>query len=120
MVAPYTAPMPHGGLRSYGGTPTWGVWNKQDARFIYVYKGKTYKMSRLVCEAFNGAPPFPGAVAMHENENSADNRASNLAWGTQKENLNAPGFIEYCEARVGEHNPQVIGMLRRAAVIGES
>jgi hypothetical protein len=57
---------------------------------------------------------------MHVNENSADNRATNLAWGTQKENLNAPGFIEYCEARTGEHSPHVKGLLRRAAAIGEN
>ena len=95
MVAPYEAPMPHGGLRQYGGEPHFGVWNKQDERFIIIHKGKTYKVHRLVCEAFNGAAPEDANVCMHIDENSANNRPSNLLWGTQKENLNAPAFVEY-------------------------
>jgi len=43
---------------------------------------------------------------MHLNENSADNRPENLAWGTQKENLNAPGFIAYCKTRTGDKHPR--------------
>jgi hypothetical protein len=99
MVAPYEAAMPHGGMRQYGGEAHFGVWSKQDARFIVVYKGHTYKVARLVCEAFHGAPPASGAVVMHLDENAANNRASNLAWGTQKENLNAPGFLQYKRER---------------------
>lgn len=106
MTTPYESKMPHGGTRWYGGAPHWGVWNKQDARFIIILKGKTYKIARLVAEAFHGAPPFDGAVVMHLDENAANNRASNLAWGTQKENLNAPGFIEYCKERTGDKNPR--------------
>lgn len=99
MVKPYSAPMPGGGTRQYGGTPHFGVWNKKDHRFITVYKGKCYKVHQLVCEAFNGARPEDPkdgrTVCMHLDENSANNRADNLAWGTQKENLNAPGFKVY-------------------------
>lgn len=105
MVAPYQAPMPHGGVRQYGGQPSFGVWNKQDARFIIVVKGKTYKVHRLVCEAFHGATPSDKPVCMHLDENAANNRPVNLQWGTQKENLNAPGFIEYCKSRTGENSP---------------
>ena len=105
MVIPYEAPMPYGGVRQYGGQPTWGVWNKQDARFITIQKGHTYKVAQLICEAFNGPKPFLKAVVMHVDENAANNRASNLRWGTQKENLNAPGFIEYCKARTGDNSP---------------
>jgi len=39
----------------------------------------------LVLEAFTGPRP-EGAVARHLNGNSLDNRASNLAWGTYKQN----------------------------------
>lgn len=102
MVKPYQAPMPHGGLRSYGGEPRFGVWNKQDERFIVVYKGRSYKVAHLVCEAFHGARPLIDgrpAVCMHLDENAANNRADNLAWGTQRQNLNAPGFRAYCEHR---------------------
>ncbi len=106
MVAPYEAGMPHGGKRQYGGQPHFGVWNKQDGRFIVVYKGKTFKVHQLVCEAFHGArPPEPDSgitVVMHLDENAANNRAENLAWGTQKQNLNAEGFKVY--RRTGDHN----------------
>lgn len=102
MVKPYRAPMPHGGERPYGGQPHFGVWNKADERFIIVYKGKTHKVAHLVCEAFNGPRPMidgRAAVCMHLDENAANNRADNLKWGTQKENLNAKGFIEYSRHR---------------------
>jgi len=105
MKVPVLGEMPHGGSRQYGGQPTWGVWNKQDARFIYQYEGRTYKVARLVCEAFHGAPPADDSVCMHVDENAANNRAANLAWGTQKENLNAPGFLNYCRGRTGENSP---------------
>jgi len=113
MVAPYQAKMPKGGMRQYGGQPHFGVWNKQDGRFVIVHKGKTYKVHQLVCEAFNGERPADPensiTVCMHLDENAANNRAENLAWGTQKENLNAPGFIEYCKSRTGENSPFVKG-----------
>ena len=109
MVKPYSAEMPNGGFRQYGGDPHFGVWNKQDERFITVQKGRTYKIHQMVCEAFHGPPPFNGAVVMHIDENAANNRPSNLSWGTQKENLNAPGFLEYCKGRTGERNPRVKG-----------
>ena len=105
MHIPYRAPAPHGAERPYGGQPHFGVWNKQDARFIANVRGQTYKIHRLVAEAFHGPPPFEGAVAMHLDENAANNRASNLRWGTQKENLNAPGFLDYCRSRTGENSP---------------
>ena len=70
MVAPYESPMPYGGVRQYGGEPHFGVWNKQDARFIVIHKGKTYKVARLICEAFHGKP-MRADVCMHMDENSA-------------------------------------------------
>jgi HNH endonuclease len=75
------------------------------------------RIHRAVCEAFHGAAPFDGAVVMHLNENSLDNRASNLAWGTQKENLNAPGFVTGCARRTSEREFQAGtgGFKRRAA-----
>ena len=99
MVRPYWADMPNGGKRSYGGEPRFGVWSKIDGRFITVWKGKSFKIHQLVCEAFNGSPPFEKAVVMHLDENAANNRADNLAWGTQRENLNADGFKDYLTDR---------------------
>ena len=105
MHVPYRDAMPKGGTRPFGGEPTFGVWNKTDGRFITQYKRKTYKVHRLIAEAFHGPSPFEGAVVMHLDENAANNRASNLRWGTQKENLNAEGFLAYCRGRTGDRSP---------------
>jgi hypothetical protein len=95
MTAPTLGEMPHGGVKHYGGEPHFGVWNKQDGRFIIMRKGQTYKVARLVCEAFHGPNPAGKPVCMHMDENAANNRANNLAWGTQSENLNAPAVRAY-------------------------
>ena len=54
---------------------------------------KTYRLGRLVCAAFHGPPPFLDAKCLHVDENGLNNCPENLKWGTQKENLNAPGFL---------------------------
>lgn len=104
-VAPSRAQLPNGGFRQYGGMPHSGTWDKQDARFITVLKGKTYKIARLVCEAFQRTAPFEGAVVLHWDENAAKDQADNLQWGTQKENLHASGFLKYRRARTGSSSP---------------
>lgn len=113
MVSPYEAEMPNGGKRQYGGKPHFGVWNKQDGRFIILHKGKTYKVARLVCEAFHGSPTDDAPVCMHLDENAANNSADNLAWGTQKENLNMPKVKAYHRSRTGDKNPMVKGRANR-------
>lgn len=97
MRLPYTKAMPHGGPRYYGGEPTRGVL--REGRYCFFYKGRNFKVHRLICEAFAGPPPFPNAVCMHLDEDATNNRASNLQWGTQKENLAAPGFRAYLKRR---------------------
>ena len=52
---------------------------------------------------------------MHLDENAVNNRASNLRWGTQKENLNAPGFLTYCRSRTGEDSPSAKGRRKASA-----
>lgn len=112
MVIPYQGDLPNDkGLRPYGGKPTYGQWD--GARYIYVEKGRTYKVARLVCEAFNGKPSKGKNVCMHLDENSRNNKPDNLAWGTQKENLNFPGFIKYCQTRTGAMNPFIKGRLKQ-------
>lgn len=49
--------------------------------------GRLYLVHRLVLDAFVGPPPFPKAVTRHLNNRPGDNRAVNLAWGTQKQNM---------------------------------
>ena len=44
------------------------------------------KVSQLVCEAFNGARPFPKAVAAHHDGTRTNDTSENLYWATQKEN----------------------------------
>lgn len=108
---PYEAPLPNGGVRIYGGKPHYGA--DSGPRKIVVFRRKSFKVHRLVCAAFNGPPPFPRAVVMHDDEDFRNNRPGNLVWGTQKQNLNAPGFLEYCRGRTGENSPSVKGRKRR-------
>lgn len=103
MLVPEIGVMPHGGKRQYGGEPTIGAW--AETRYIIVISGKPYKVARLVCEAFHGAPTPEKNYCLHIDENARNNRPENLKWGTQKENLNAPGFIAYCKSRIGENSP---------------
>ena len=56
MHVPHRDAMPKGGTRPYGGEPTFGVWNKADGRFITIIRGKTYKVHRLIAEAFHRRP----------------------------------------------------------------
>lgn len=118
MVIPHQKPMPHGGLRTYGGTAVRGSWVAKEQRYITVIRGRTHKVARLVAEAFHGSAPFPRAVVMHLDEDASNNRPENLQWGTQKENLNAPGFLAYCRARTGDDNPFIKG--RRKEVEDDS
>lgn len=114
---PHRKPMPYGGYRTYGGTPTYGTLAQDQWRYIYNYKGKNYKVHRLVCEAFNGPAPFEKAVVMHLDDDATNNKPENLAWGTQKQNLNAPAFIAYCKSRTGENSPTAKGKARRESLM---
>lgn len=48
-------------------------------------KQKTFWVHKLVLMAFD-RDRLPGEVCLHENDNPADNRLSNIKWGTPKEN----------------------------------
>lgn len=47
--------------------------------------GSMLRVSRLVCEAFHGAP-FEGAQAAHKDGDPSNNEAENLRWATPAEN----------------------------------
>jgi len=108
--------MPNGGVSKTNPKPTYGCKTKasKTARHEHMGVSNRYfgnmKVHRLVCEAFHGKPPFKKAVVIHLDEDATNNRPENLKWGTQKENLNMPGFIEYCKSRTGDNNPRVKGM----------
>lgn len=72
----------------------------------------TVRVARLVCLAFHGDPPLGKPNVLHIDENSRNNKPDNLKWGSQKENLNAPKFIDHCKSRTGENNPYVKGRTR--------
>jgi hypothetical protein len=113
------ARMPHGGMRSYNPKPVFGNKTKASKNARHEYYGMfamhygNLKIHRLVCEAFHGPAPFPRAVVIHKDENALNNKSDNLKWGTQKENLNMPGFIKYCEGRTGENSPSIKGRKKK-------
>jgi len=104
LLPPSFSPLPNGGYRKYVPEPVFGVKRSAKKGASHVYLGMwvrrfgNMKVHQLVCEAFHGPKPFESAVVIHRDENSLNNKASNLAWGTQKENLNAPGFLAYCRS----------------------
>ena len=114
-----TATMPHGGIRHYHPKPTYGCRVKSSKNARHTYYGVStkffgnIKVHRAVCEAFHGKPPFERAVVIHLDEDATNNRPENLKWGTQKENLNMPKFIEYCKSRTGKNSPSYKGMIKR-------
>lgn len=112
------AEMPHGGVREYKSKWKHGVKTRasKTARHEYygfVHRGRNYKVHRLICEAFHGPAPDGMDVVIHLNEDALDNRPENLKWGTQKENLNAAGFIAYCRSRTGENSPRFKGKTKK-------
>lgn len=121
LLPPSYSPLPNGGYRSYLPEPVIGVECRASKNASYVYRGlwtRRYgniSVHRAVCEAFHGPAPFDGAVVIHKDENALNNRPSNLKWGTQKENLNAPGFLEYCRQRTGDRSPRAKWLSKRDA-----
>lgn len=71
---------------------TTGALNLHGYRVVNVWPVGTNRrvqhyLHRLVCEAFNGPPPFDDAVCRHLDGDRLNNLAENLAWGTQAENV---------------------------------
>lgn len=72
-------------------------------------------VSRLVCEAFHGLSPFEGAVVMHLDDDSLNNRPENLKWATQWENLSTPSSKPRLDAARLENARVRWGSARSAA-----
>ena len=78
---------------------------QQEYRAIPVYKnrrGQKIYVHRTICELFNGAPS-DGQMCRHLDGNKANNAASNLAWGSAKQN--SEDMIAHGNAVTGEKNP---------------
>jgi len=114
------ARMPAGNIRTYAPKPTYGYVTASSKTAKHTYMGLAnrfygnMKIHRIICEAFHGPRPFEGAVVIHIDENGQNNVATNLKWGPQKDNLNAPKFLEYCRGRTGDKNPMIVGKARKS------
>lgn len=112
----HTKPMPHGGQRVYRSLPTFGyrVPSTGLAGFRMIIRiaslKKTFKVARLVCEAFHGLAPEGKKLAMHLDDDPGNNKPGNLIWGSSKQNLNTPQFISYCQSRTGANHPRAKGL----------
>jgi hypothetical protein len=121
LLPPRHAPLPNGGVRLYLPKPTSGNLMRASKTAKHVYRGLynkqlgNIKVHQAICEAFHGPKPFPAAVVIHKDEDGLNNLPDNLKWGTQKENLNAPGFLAYCSERTGDQSPRAKWLAKRAA-----
>ena len=112
---PFHKAMPNGGTKTYSPKPSYGYKAKSTglAGFRMILRveslKRTFKIARLVCEAFHGPAPEGKNLVLHGDDDPANNKPSNLKWGTSEENLNAQQFINYCRSRVGNRNPYLRG-----------
>ena len=119
LLQPSAAPLPNGGYRVYATEPTIGQVARANATTAHTYRnivvrGKTYKIHSLICAAFCG-PRAPGDVVIHIDEDAHNNRAENLKWGTQRENMNMPAIKAYHRSRTGAASTFAIGRARKSA-----
>lgn len=110
LFPPCYAPLHQGGYRLYAPEPTLGSETRARAGAAHVYLSAynkalgRVKVHQAVCEAFHGVKPFDDAVVIHLDENALNNRPENLKWGTQKENLSAPGFRKFRSSEMARIN----------------
>lgn len=104
---PYWIEMPNGGFVQRQLLATKGHITKSKSgnylRYQINFRRKSYVVSRIVCLTFNGPAPFESAEAMHDDENSLNNAATNLQWGSRKENSNAPKYLDFCRREGYKH-----------------
>jgi hypothetical protein len=62
-----------------------------------------YQVHQVVCRAFHGEQPFPGAVVRHLDGEPLNNVSVNLSWGTHLEN--AEDRDRHGRTARGEENP---------------
>lgn len=94
---PYSTKMPHGGFKINQLSPTHGVTVQASQNYFrkqVTFRRKTYKVHRLIAEAFLGPCPVNFDVS-HKDEDALNNAIDNLIYATRKENLNMPKVKEY-------------------------
>ena len=73
-------------------------------------------LSRLVCEAFHGSPPFDNAKALHKDDNKDNNTENNLYWGTHQQNMDdgkRNKRFDPLKARTCKINWEIVREIRR-------
>lgn len=109
---PYETPMPQGrGFKINQLSPTLGITvtiGKNYKRKQIVFRRKTYRVAKLVCEAFLGECPSNKEIS-HKDENSLNNCVDNLEYVTHKENCNQPNIQAYqsrvCVVKMSGNSP---------------
>ena len=104
-----------GRIRSkYTNRPLVGGIDKDGYRKLVICTGGRRihrRLCSLVCAAFHGPRPS-GKVTRHLNGRCDDDRAENLAWSTQKDNI--ADKVTHGTAQIGERSPRA--RLTEAAV----
>jgi hypothetical protein len=106
MTSTFPSPFFAIGIRLRGGEVTIGQWDGN--RYIYRLRGRTYKVARLVCEAFNGPPPTDKPCCLHINENARNKEVDiylrlQELWGICIPRFIAFGRVAFCHAIIIEH-----------------
>ena len=98
----------------YAVTDDGRVWSKRSEKYLKVGvaangyeqvalsrsgESKTVRVHRLVCEAFNGSPIGENMVVDHIDGNKRNNRAVNLRWVTQSQNVRSAHDLHLCDDR---------------------
>lgn len=60
---------------------------RTDGYILLTHEGVDHYVHRLVCAAFYGPAPFPGAEVDHEDRDRSNNHSANLKWLTKSANL---------------------------------
>lgn len=94
---PYETPMPSGGFKTNKLSATFGVTAKMSPNYErkqLPFRRKTFRLHRLIAEAFIGKCP-EGLDVSHLDEDSLNNKPENLVYASRKENLNMPKVKAY-------------------------
>lgn len=81
---------------------------------------KTFRISRLVCAAFHGPPPFEGALVLHFPDDTRTNcHKDNLKWGTQKGNMSTRDYAKGEDHHSSKLSSAEVEEIRRLHAEGE-